>query len=101
MINARERAEKLIGERRARMAAQRTSRALSGEENPTREVSISSPRNDVRVSPLMFGQHINRPVSGVLLRKGTKGFIYVSTDDVNSNTVLSVWNGAAWIEFTK
>jgi len=102
MINARERAEKLTQERRIRMASQRTSRSLSGEENPTRVTSISSPKNDVKVSPMMFGQFINRPTSGTLLKSGTKGFMYVSTDLVeegpSTQIKLSAWTGSAWVK---
>ena len=92
MIDARERAEKLLGDRRTRLSAQRTSLSQSGEENPARIAANLSPKNDVRVGTTMFGRSINRPISNDLLKNGTQGIFYFATDTF----VLSAWTGSTW-----
>ena len=92
MINARERAENNTRDRRIRLASQRVSLAQGGEENPARATAGLSPKNDTRLVTTMFGQAVNRPTTGDLLKKGTQGMLYFATDTL----VLSAWTGAVW-----
>jgi len=92
MIDAKDRAENNLRDRRTRLAAQRTSLAQSGEENPARGASGLSQKNDTRIGTTMFGRAINRPTTGDLLKKGTQGMLYFATD----TNALSAWTGSAW-----
>ena len=96
MTDAKERADKRLQDRRIRLASQRTSLSQSTEENPTRTASVLSQQNDTRVAMTMFGRSINRPLAVDLIKSGTQGMIYFSTD----TKVLSAWTSTAWVTVT-